>query len=190
MRILPPVLVGGLCLAFVVAGSNGAPGQAKSQSRASNDPVPPKAAVARSDCNPGGACGPGEVRDLQPGEKFIPGVGAHWLAAPAGTTPRVGARAAKSAASRGGGLTFGREPSSVALSIFGNDVRGTIRPDGSVKPDHENVLAWVLIYPDTPVIYLGPGTPAPGATAPSYVVVDAGTGQVLETWQGGILEVG
>jgi hypothetical protein len=149
--------------------------------------------------------GPGEVRVLAPGESFIPGLGVHWMTAtgvnvPPGASLATSASAAQAisfAAKTGLPGSFKITESPVAtLAVFSNDVKGTQQTDGTVKLDEQNLLAWVLRYPNVPIVRHGPAVPnasqaPPGpTTCDFYFVVDAQAIVLKEAFQSCDRQVG
>jgi hypothetical protein len=80
----------------------------------------------------------------------------------------------------------------IALVNFSDDVLGQWDANGPVRLEVQNVLAWVIVFPDVPVSVGGP-VPRPGQPAAPvrafradmHVVVDAATGKVIEAFQTG-----
>jgi hypothetical protein len=76
----------------------------------------------------------------------------------------------------------------VVLTRYSNSVYGEIQPDGSVKPDYQNVLAWAVIYTGVHIDAIGgpagrtaPPPPPPGGTPTCDFVflVNATTGKYM-----------
>jgi len=151
--------------------------------------------------------GPGEVRALAAGESFIPGLGVHWVAAtdqnlPAGASLATAVPAAQAVSfvdKTGLPASFQITGAPVpTLAVYSNDVKGTLQADGTVKLDYQNLLTWVLRYPDVPIVRHGPmmpnatfQTPPPGpSTCDFYFVIDAQATVLKEAFQSCDRQVG
>lgn len=151
--------------------------------------------------------GPGEVRALAPGESFIPGLGVHWVTATDQNVP-VGASLA-AAVPLAQAISFVDKTGLLAsfkiteapvptLAVYSNDVKGTEQADGTVKLDDQNLLTWVLRYPNVPIVRHGPVVPnatatpsPPGPTACDfYFVIDAQATALKEAFQSCDRQVG
>jgi hypothetical protein len=80
----------------------------------------------------------------------------------------------------------------MALVSFSDDVRGRWDAKGPSHLEIQNVLAWVIVFPDVPVNVFRPaprpgqaGAPVRAFSADMRVVVDAITGTVIEAFQTG-----
>lgn len=151
--------------------------------------------------------GPGEVRALTPGESFIPGLGVHWVTAtdhnvPAGTSLAAAVPVAQAISfvdKTGLPASFKITEAPVpTLAVYSNDVKGAQQADGTVKLDDQNLLTWVLRYPDVPIVRHGPMMPSasaqvtpPGPTACDfYFVIDAQATALKEAFQSCDRQVG
>ena len=150
----------------------------------------PPTISAGSPSNEAGAAAAG----ASPTDITYPGANVRLVGTPALAAPAITAAAAlKTYVTSGifpGVASAAAGPPDIRLVSFSDNTRGDIQPDGSVKLQFQNVLAWAVVFHKVP--YAGIGGPAPVAGGQSAanpavpediaILVDATTGALLEAF--------
>jgi hypothetical protein len=98
--------------------------------------------------------------------------------------PAVSADAAYAAAKASGPVTVdGTRPAHLKLVTYTNAHHGKEAADGNLVSRYQQRSVWLVEIPDVPVVARGPGKGGVLGKAVVFIVVDATSGEVLESLQ-------